>query len=387
MTELRIAIFTGNYNHIKDGVSLTLNRLVRFLESKGVPVLVIAPTKNNPAIDHEGTMVPVPSIPAPGRPEYRISLTFSEVARQEVDAFRPTLIHVATPDLLGLKALYYAREKGVPLVSSYHTHFASYLQYYNLEILDSLLWKYMFWFYGNCRKVFVPSPSMLKWLNKKGFTDNFTIWARGVNVDLFDPAKRDMKLRKKLGVKDDEKILLFVSRLVWEKDIRTVLDTAKILLKKNPKLKLVIAGDGPIKEEMEREIPEAIFTGFVFGEELAKVYASSDVYLFPSDTESFGNVTLEAMASGLPAVVANAVGSSSLVENKVNGYLTRPKDVEAFAENVQKILDDDELRKTMSENSRAKALNYKWDDIMTGLLNDYREVVESYYGRSPVAKR
>lgn len=374
MSKLRVAIFTGNYNHIRDGVSLTLNRLVGFLEEEGVPVIVFGPTAEEPAFEHKGEFVPVPSVPMPGRPEYRVTVGFPDSAQNRLREFEPTLIHIATPDLLGFRAMRWAQTNEVQIVSSYHTHFTSYLKYYNLEMLELLGWKYLAWFYSQCKHVYVPSPSMADELNEKGIDKGIRIWARGVYTDDFHPDKRDMEWRRSIGYDDDDKIVTFVSRLVWEKDLQTFVDVAKKL---GDTIKPMIVGDGPARKELEAMLPDAYFTGFITGEELYRAYASSDVFLFPSDTETFGNVTLEAMASGLPCVVADATGSRSLVESGVNGYLAPPRATKEFASCVRKIANDDQLREKMGHAARQKALAYSWENVNRTLLENYKEALES----------
>lgn len=375
MIDPRVAIFTGNYNHIQDGVSLTLNRLVAYLESKDIPVIVFGPTIDEPAIDHEGEFVPVPSMPVPGRPEYRVTVGFPESAQNRLRDFEPTLIHLATPDVLGFRAMRWGQANNIQIVASYHTHFTSYLKYYNLDMLKMLGWKYLAWFYSQCKHIYVPSPSMANELNEEGIDEGIRIWARGVNTDEFNPKNRDMEWRRSIGFEDSDKIVSFVSRLVWEKNLQTFVDTIKRLQQTHDNVRAMIVGDGPAKKELEHMLPEAHFTGFITGRELSKAYASSDVFLFPSETETFGNVTLEAMSSGLPCIVADATGSRSLVESGVNGYLAAPRDTGEFAQCVSKIIDDNELWKEMSKAARQKALAYSWDNVNAKLLDDYREAL------------
>lgn len=376
MSELRVAIFTGNYNHIQDGVSLTLNRLVAFLQEKDVPVIVFGPTVDEPEIDHEGEFVSVPSIPVPGRPEYRITVGFPEAAQNRLREFDPSLIHLATPDLLGFRAMRWGQADDIQIVASYHTHFTSYLKYYNLDMLEVLGWKYLGWFYSQCKHIYVPSPSMADELNEEGITGGIRIWARGVDTDQFSPDYRDMEWRRSIGFEDDDKIVTFVSRLVWEKNLQTFVDTVKNLQQTHSDIRAMIVGDGPAKKELEHMLPEAHFTGFITGDELSRAYASSDVFLFPSETETFGNVTLEAMSSGLPCVVADATGSRSLVESGVNGFLAPPRDTEAFAECVANIANDADLADSMSKAARQKALAYSWENVNTKLLENYHEALE-----------
>ncbi len=292
MKDLRVAIFTGNYNHIADGVSLTLNRLVAYLEKRKIPVIVFGPTTENPAINHEGEFIHVPSLPMPGRPEYRVTVGFPEEAQRRLREFDPTLIHIATPDLLGFRAMRFAQANNIQIVASYHTHFTSYLKYYNMEMLEILGWKYLVWFYEQCKHIYVPAPSMADELYVKGIKNGLRIWSRGVDSDLFSLKKRDMEWRRFLGVDDDEVLVSFVSRLVWEKDLQTVVDTLKKVFDNESNVSALIVGDGPARKELEYMMPKAHFTGFLTGEELARAYASSDIFFFPSDTETFGSVTL-----------------------------------------------------------------------------------------------
>lgn len=376
MSDLRVAIFTGNYNHIQDGVSLTLNRLVAFLEEQGIPVIVFGPTVDEPAIDHEGEFVPVPSVPVPGRPEYRITVGFPEKAQRRLREFNPTLIHLATPDVLGFRAMRWGQANNIQIVASYHTHFTSYLKYYNLDMLKMLGWKYLAWFYSQCKHIYVPSPSMADELNEEGIDEGIRIWARGVDTEQFNPDFRDMEWRRSIGFEDDDKIVTFVSRLVWEKNLQTYVDTVKRLQQTHSNIKAMIVGDGPAKKELEHMLPEAHFTGFITDDDLSRAYASSDVFLFPSETETFGNVTLEAMSSGLPCIVADATGSRSLVESGVNGFLAAPRDTQAFAECIAKIVDDSDLEEKMGEAARQKALAYSWENVNGKLLKNYQEALD-----------
>lgn len=377
MKELRVALFTGNYNHIKDGVSLTLNRLVKFLEEQGIPVLVFGPTIEEPELEHNGTLITLPSIrmPVSGRGEYRVTTGMSVHAEKELEAFAPTLIHIATPDLGGLRALKWAQKNNVQVVGSYHTHFTSYFKYYGLTPIEFISWRYLSWFYNSCTHVYVPSQSMIEELIPQGFDTDMRIWARGVNTDLFSPEKRDKAWRTSLGFSEGDIVITFVSRLVWEKELDTFRYSVQQMAASNNKVKALVVGAGPAKEELQKRMPEAKYTGFLEGEELAKAYASSDVFLFPSHTETFGNVTLEAMSSGLPCLVADATGSKSLVEHGVNGCLAEPQNKDDFAKKLSLIVSDKTLRNEMSKASRRKALNYEWDEINGRLVDDYREAL------------
>lgn len=377
MKHIKVAIFTGNYNHIRDGVSLTLNRLVQYLLEQGVDVLVFGPTIDEPEIEHAGTLVDVPSVAMPGRPEYRATISFPKSARKKLKDFNPDIIHIATPDVLGFKALRWAKQNNKPVVASYHTHFSSYLKYYKLTFLESLMWKYLAWFYSNCKQVYVPSPSMAQELNKKDINSDLRIWARGIETSDFNPELRSVEWRKKFGFEKSDIVVAFVSRLVWEKNLDLFSAVMRQIMNEYNNVKTLIVGDGPAAEELKEKFPEAIYTGFLNGEELSKSYASSDIFFFPSDTETFGNVTLEAMASGLPCVVADATGSRSLIEQNTNGFLASVNKPGEFKRAIIKLVENEQLRKKMGKQSHKKAKNFSWDSINSKLLSNYNNVLEA----------
>jgi len=372
--DLRIALFTGAYNHIADGVSLTLNRLVAFLEEKGAAVQIYAPTVPTPALAHVGTLVPVPSFRAPGRPDYRVSLGLSARSRENLTQFQPNLFHIATPDFLGLSALRTARRTGTPVVASYHTHFASYLDYYRLGALEASTWKYLRWFYGQCRHVYVPTRSMMEVMTREGVEGDLRLWPRGVESALFNPARRSDSWRKQRGIGSDEVIVTFVSRLVAEKGLGVLVDVIQGLEKRGIPHRAVIVGEGPERAALASSLPRAVFEGHLTGEELATAYASSDVFLFPSETETFGNVTLEAMSSGLPTVVANATGSNALVIDGVTGLLAPPRDSEAFLDRVAALATDADLRTRMGNAAHEVAESYEWSRILAQIGSYYEEI-------------
>ena len=369
-----MALFTGAYNHIADGVSLTLNRLVAYLERQGVQVRVFAPTVDDPPVDHAGTLVPVPSVTAPGRPDYRVSVGLSDAARVELAAFQPTIVHIATPDLLGWQALRWAKRTGTPVVSSYHTHFSSYLKYYRLSLLEPVLWAYLQWFYGQCAQVYVPSPSMADVLRGHGIEGTLHLWARGVDTDRFNPERRSPAWRRSHGFGDDDVVVAYVGRLVWEKGLGLMADLYRALEERGVPHRSLIVGDGPIRDDLEARLPNTVFTGHLEGEALARAYASSDVFVFPSDTETFGNVTLEAMASGLPTVCADATGSKSLVVHGRSGYLAPAGDVEAFTGFVTRLAEDAALRRAMGAAALDRAQTYAWDAVL-GRMVDYYDAL------------
>ena len=371
----RIALFTGNYNHIADGVSLTLNRLVGHLQAQGDRVMVFGPTVDEPPMEHNGRFVPVPSVSAPGRPEYRIALGFPRRLRAMLAQFDPDLVHIATPDLLGRQAQKWALKRGIPVVSSYHTHFSSYLRYYGLEVMEGFLWQHLRRFYKKCRHIYVPSLSVEAVLHAHGITKGLRLWERGVNMERFNPSRRSNTWRARYGIEADEVVIAFVGRLVWEKGLHVYADVIEGLEKLGLPHRSVIVGSGPAEAELQARLPRTVFTGHLDGLTLAQAYASSDVFVFPSETETFGNVTLEAMASGLPTVCARATGSMELVEHERSGFLLAPNDSEAFLKATARLVREPALRAEMGRAALLQAHHYGWPAVLDRIVGYYDEVL------------
>jgi len=369
---LRVALVTGSYNYIRDGVALSLNRLVDFLIRAGVDVLVFAPVGPAPAFEPVGELVPVRSVPLPFRPEYRVALGLPRSPRQRLSDFAPDIIHIATPDLLGLAVLRYARGEGVPVVASYHTRYETYLRHYGLGFATATLARYLRNFYSSCRELYVPSDSMAQTLSAEGLEVAMKPWPRGVDTAHFHPSRRSEEWRRRFGILPDVPVVLFVSRLVREKQLSVLVSTFHKLAQIGVPFQGVIVGDGPERSWLESRLPDCVFPGFLVGEELAQSYASSDLFFFPSDTESFGNVTLEAMASGLPCVCADATGSRSLVQPGSTGCLVPVGDVEGFASTIRSLIENPGLRARFGEAARERSLTYGWDEPMQSLLERYR---------------
>ena len=375
MIPKRIALFSGAYNHIADGVTLTLNRLVRYLVNHGTEVRIFAPTIKKPAISHVGTLIPIPSIPIPGRPEYRLSTGLSRRIREEIRDFQPDIFHIATPDRAGYKAMKLGLSQNIPIVSSYHTHFASYLKYYKLQRFENWLWHYLRWFYSNCEQIYVPSESMASVLRGHNITEHVHLWERGVEIDRFTPSRRSDAWRQQLGIGPDEVVISFISRLVWEKGLDIYADVVEALAARGIPHRSVIVGDGPAREELQERLPNTLFLGYQRGEQLAEAYASSDIFLFPSETETFGNVTLEAMSSGIPAVCADATGSRSLIRDGITGFLATPRDTASFLHYTERLLLDEKLRLTMGRLARKRAQEFAWPVILSKIDGYYNNLM------------
>jgi len=378
---LRLALFSGNYNYVMDGPVRALNKLVAHLEDRGHQALVFAPTTKAPAFQHSGELVSVRSIALPGsRSEYRLGLGLSGAARRRLDAFAPTIVHVAAPDWLGLSALNYARERGIPAVASFHTRFDTYPRYYGMAWLERHVTSYLRYFYGRCARVYAPSQSMVDELKRDAIGDDIRLWARGVDQTLFNPSRRDLSWRRSIGLKDEDTVVAFVGRVVLEKGIDVFAAALKEAHATNPRIRGLVVGEGPERERFAAMAPDAVFSGYLEGEDLARAYASADIFFNPSITETFGNVTLEAMASGLACICAAASGSRSLTEHGKTGFLVADaKDSTAFAKAIERLAGDPAQRMRMAEIARAKCASFQWDAILDRLMADYQEVVRGVH--------
>ncbi|MEM8936494.1 MAG: glycosyltransferase family 1 protein [Pseudomonadota bacterium] len=375
--KLRVALFSGNYNYVMDGPVRALNTLVAHLERRGHEVLVFAPTSKKSYLDHAGTLVSAPSIALPQRSEYRLGLGLMGAPMERLKRFSPNLIHLSAPDLIGLSALRFARKNFIPAVASFHTRFDTYPRYYGAAWLEKYLTNYMRYFYKQCEHVYPPSQSMADELAAEGIGRDIRLWTRGVDGDLFNPNKRDLAWRRSVGIEDDAIVVLFVGRLVLEKGLDAFADAVDSAASVNRRIRALVVGEGPERAAFEKRMPTAVFTGFQDGEGLARAYASSDIFFNPSITETFGNVTLEAMSSGLPSVCASAAGSLSLVEDGATGLIAEPN-VTDFARKLLLLAQTKEPRLSYGAGARAKASEYSWETLLDGLISNYYEAMDSY---------
>jgi glycosyltransferase involved in cell wall biosynthesis len=372
----RVALFSGNYNCVVDGANRALNQLVAFLEKKGIKVLVFAPTCPSPAFKPEGTLVSVPSFPIPGRSEYRVASGLTPNLKHMLKQFNPDIIHLSAPDILGNSALKWGRKNKIPVVASFHTRFDTYPRYYNMAWLEKYLIKYMKGFYGRCDQVYSPAECISNFLRDHNMSDNIRHWGRGIDTSLFNPSKRDMEWRREIGIKDEEKTILFVGRLVLEKGLDIYAQVIDQLETRGIPHKALIVGEGPERQAFQERLPNAIFTGFQNGENLARAYASADIFVNPSITEAFGNVTLEAMASGVPAICADASGARVIVKPNETGFLVEPKNIDAYVTKIIDFIDQPELHQKFCAASESNSQNMTWHSILSALFAQYEEVIE-----------
>jgi phosphatidylinositol alpha 1,6-mannosyltransferase len=259
------------------------------------------------------------------------------------------------------------------VVSSFHTHFVSYFRYYGVPALEGFGWRMLRRFYARCERVYAPSERIIAELAEHGIR-NTELWSRGIDLARYAPEHRSAELRALAGADDDTPVLLMVSRLVKERDMADLVAMERELARRGSRHRLVLVGDGPMRAELEAALPGAFFAGHQTGEALARWYASGDVFVFPSTTETFGNVVVEAQASGLPTVVVDRGGPPELVEPGRTGWIARANDPVHLADRVATLLNDAGERRRMGEQARAAAALRDWGVINARLLASYREV-------------
>jgi glycosyltransferase involved in cell wall biosynthesis len=370
---MRVAFFTDTYLPQVNGVVNTVSRLAAHLKQAGHASLVFAPRDGNaPA---SGNVHSFFSVKFPLYRQMRVAIPSYQSVERALDCFRPDLVHLVTEYTAGLAGLAYARRHRVPLVSSYHTNMPQYLRYYRIPLLEKGLWHYMRWFHGFSRITFCPSRSTYKLLEERGF-NNLAVWGRGVDTGLFHPGKKDYDIRRQYG-RGKETLLLYVGRLAAEKDLDVLLEALRLINARLGNVQLVMAGDGPLREELSRYAPANVtFTGYLREEELAKVYASCDIFMFPSTSETYGNVVLEAMASGLPVVAVDVGGVNENLVNGFNGLAIAPRSAPEMAEAAMRLMREQGERTMMSLNARIHAEKRSWDSAFATLLEGYRRVLE-----------
>jgi phosphatidylinositol alpha 1,6-mannosyltransferase len=375
--QLRIALFSGNYNYVRDGANQALNRLVDYLLRQGVTVRIYSPTSPNPAFPPAGELISVKSTSFPfGRDEYPLALGMPGDIRQNLAAFRPNIVHVSAPDILGHRAISWAKRRSVPVLASMHTRFETYLHYYHLGLAEPLLRAVMRRFYRRASAVVAPSESMATVLREQRMNADIGIWARGIDTNIFHPGRRSLLWRRDLGITDDETVIGFVGRIVMEKGLDAFCETLDLLAARNTAHKVLIVGDGPAKDWFKDRLPRAIFAGFQSGEDLGRAVASMDILLNPSVTETFGNVTLEAMACGVPVVASRATGSENLVADGLTGRLIAPHDFDAFAEALGAYCKDQGLRASHGLAGLKASKSYDWDSINQKVLDTYLRIAK-----------
>ena len=368
---MKIAIITETFLPSTDGIVTRLTSCIRYFLKEGHEVRIIAPDLG--VYEFEGAQII--GVPASTLPFYR-SKKFAMPSRRVkslLKEYNPDIVHVVNPAFLGLSGIYYARKLKYPLIASYHTNVAKYLDYYKLTPLKGLIWWYFRKLHNKADLNLCTSKTAQDELISRGFL-NVHVCKRGVDTDLFKPHRHDANMRDRLSNGQPEKILLlYVGRLAAEKEIEKI----KTVLQESNQFVLALVGDGPNRQALEKhfEGTQTVFTGFLHGEELAKAFASSDVFVFPSTTETLGLVIMEAMASGLPVVAAESGPTCEQIKNHQTGILYNPHDPDDFKMTILQF-EDEILRKRLSASAYKEIAEMGWDEPAQQMIDYYYEVAE-----------
>jgi glycosyltransferase involved in cell wall biosynthesis len=372
---MRIGLVTDTYVPQVNGVSTIVRRIVDALGESGHDVAIIAPRYPEAGDRSILRELRVPSVPFPPYPAIRLSLPSFGAAARFLDDFRPDLVHVHTEGPLGLVGRRYALRRGLPLATSFHTDFPRYARHYGAPALAPLVWRWLVWFHGAAGLTFTPGEAIRDELRGHGLS-SARVWGRGVNPRQFHPARRDAGWRRWLAGSDDSAIVLHVGRLAPEKNLETLIGAWKLARERlGQRATFTVAGEGPLAARFVAELPFVRQLGFLPRTSLASLYASCDLCVLPSHTETCGLVALEAMASGLPVIAANAGGLRESVRHEETGLLVAPHDAQAFAAAIESLVLDPARRFTLAAAAREWAFERDSAHEDAELIAQYTELV------------
>lgn len=369
LSGLRLALFADTYHPQVNGVARTLTRLCEAIRSRGGHVQVF--TTNDAQAVPDAHTVRFPSRGFWAYPELQLAWPARRDVLHAVQSFSPTLIHAATEFGVGLAGRRVAQRLGIPFVSSYHTSFTAYAGHYGLRYLAQPGWAFLRWFHNSGLRTYCPTEAIVREVSAQGF-ERCAVWSRGVDSERFSPAYRSEAFRQRLGAERETLVVSYVGRLAAEKGLDVAIAAMHVAANAYPgKLRCLFVGDGPYQQEARATAPAgSTFTGTLQGEALSEAYASSDVLIFPSTTDTFGNVMLEAMASGVPVLAANVGPSREVVPPDV-GWLATPGEPHAFAEVLCSAAANRDTVRQRGARAREVALGKSWDAIWDALFTDY----------------
>jgi len=380
---MKVAMYAGMFKENYDGSTIVLYELTNSLLKKQIEVGVwgfsITPMQRKGLSLHTVT-----SIPNPFYYDYRIAFPNSRL-KESLKKFNPDILHITVPDMVGISLVLFARKKKIPILTSFHTDFPSYLKSYRLGIFTKPAWKFLKWFYNQSQIVMVPTTEIKDKLKNKGIK-NTKLWPRGVYTDKFSIKFRSQTLRSQWDG-HNKKVILYSGRFVWYKGLETFMEVYDLFKKHGHQdVVFVLAGDGPISKVLKKRMPEAHFPGYLSGKELSSVYASSDLFLFPSTTETFGNVVLEALSSGLPAVVSDMGGCKEIIGKSGAGLVARSDDTNNFYQNCLRILNDELFYKKLQKSALEYAKSQSWDINNSLIIEEYLRLFSEKKGNSVKSK-
>lgn len=371
---MKAAIFTDTFLPQINGVTNTLVKMTEHFQKHDTDYIIFAPEHYSESFSDLKKVERFFSIKFFLYPECRISLPNLLRVKNTLQNYKPDVIHLMTEFSMGLTGLHYGKKYNIPTLSNYTTHFPKYLQYYNLQSFEKNAWDYMRWFHNQSQYTLCASSDTQNRLQQEGI-NRTAFFTRGVDTENFSPSLRSPYLRKELGA-EDKMALLYVGRISAEKELDVLMQAYQMLLKKHhKKITLIVTGEGPALEHYKKAFgKQVLFTGYKKGKELSRIYASSDLFVFPSSTETFGNVVLEAMASGIPAVVPFAGGVKDIVSHEKDGLFFKSGSSEDLASQIEKLIMNPLLYKHLKEQARVAALKRGWDNVLNQLTDIYHSV-------------
>lgn len=376
---LRVAVVTETYPPEINGVAMTVGRIVKGLIHRGHSVQVIRPKQDwndHPQMSRQYEEVLAAGIAIPQYSGLKFGLPAKMKLVQVWKNNRPDIVHVVTEGPLGWSAVSAARKLKIPVTSSFHTNFHNYTKHYKLGFLKNTITGYLRKLHNNTLTTLVPTKSLAKELKRKKFK-NLVVLSRGVDTQLFNPARRNASLRKNWGISEDTLAVIYVGRLAAEKNIDLVIKAYRAIHEKIPKSKLIIVGDGPLHDNIKESCKDAFFAGMRSGEDLASHYASADLFLFPSKTETFGNVTTEALASGLGVVAYDYAAAADIIENNVNGITVKLDNESAFITEAIELAVNQKKQAEIRKNAFESVQGLDWDSIHEEFEDILRSVIVS----------
>lgn len=374
---MKIALVSETFPPEINGVAMTLGHLVEGLARRGHALTVVRPRQSRLDAPIPGALhreILCPSLPIPGYPFLRFGLPARSRLLRTWRADPPDLVHIATEGPLGWSALSAAHRLRLPLSSTFHTNFHQYSRHYGAAWLTRPVLAYLRWFHNRTRLTLSPSPDLNAELTRDGFA-NVALLSRGVNTRVFHPDHRDPDLRRQWGVGPRDLAVIHVSRLAAEKNYPLVLSSFEAIRTRLPSARFIIVSDGPLRRRLQRHHPWITFTGFLPLDDLARHYASADLFPYASQTETFGNVVTEALASGLPLVAYDYAAAARYVVSGHNGFLAPFGDANTFLQHTLSLAQDPSLRQRFSTHARATAEPLSWDPIVAGLETDLLALV------------
>ena len=374
---VKLAIVTETYPPEINGVASTIARFINSLAKLGHDITLIRPrqgSKDVPKTESRFKEILTFGVPIPGYSSLRMGLPQKNMLLKKWASDRPNLVHIVTEGPLGWSALRAAKRLNIPVCSDFRTNFDAYSTHYGLSILKSPIQRYLRYFHNNSNFTMVPTQDLKNQLLSNGF-ERLRVIARGIDTELFNPKKRCHILREQWGIQDYQKVVLYVGRLASEKNLQVTVDTFKEMLQVDPNLKMVWVGDGPEKGSLKLSCPNSIFAGMQTGEALAKHYASGDIFLFSSLSETFGNVTLEAMASGLAVLAYDYAAARQYIDHGTNGLLATPNNAQSFITQGLDLINDNFDIQKLRAHARQTTLDISWDKVTKKLEDNYQDLL------------